>query len=260
MPQLPSDRSYIFSEETDENSPNSVQTMQKIGSAINFLNDTFQQFEEFTSSGTFNVPEGVTKVLLYGWGGGGGGNRVASVCRGSSGARAYTKIVNVTPLSAVAVTIGGGGTGATNSSIFANNGGSTTFGSIATFEGGTGASSQLEELSDDSTRSLIRMLYSGSNVASNRNSVSGTRGFMNFENGNTRIGPEPHNGFMPPSSVANDFLRGGTGGGGLGGLGGAGIDAGLSAPANSGAGGGSSISASTGNGGSGYLLIAYSLA
>lgn len=92
----------------------------------------------FTASGTWIAPVGCTQVLLIGCGGGGGGsigaqattatNRAASGGAGGGGSLLGTFAVPVTPGASYAVTIGAGGTSG-------NDGGDTTFGSLATFAG-----------------------------------------------------------------------------------------------------------------------------
>lgn len=64
--------------------------------------------EEFLSSGTFNVPEGVTHVTVLGCGGGQGGQNGGDK-RGGNGAGLVVGSVSVTPGSSVSVTVGGGG-------------------------------------------------------------------------------------------------------------------------------------------------------
>lgn len=117
--------------------------LAKMGGAINYLLDNYGEYQVFTSNGIFNVPDGVNRVFLFGCGGGGagGGGRAylpsAQYGPGAGGAGAHTMLVPVivTPLDAVAVTIGAGGV--PNS----GNGGDTIFGSYFTFKGGAGGGS-----------------------------------------------------------------------------------------------------------------------
>jgi len=93
--------------------------------------------QRFTSSGTFTVPTGVTKVWVTAVGGGGGGvNREGSTSLAFGGfSGAYiTEQVTVTPAATVSVTIGAGGAGQANT---AASGGSSSFGSL-TASGGSG--------------------------------------------------------------------------------------------------------------------------
>ncbi|WP_163401417.1 PKD-like domain-containing protein, partial [Flavobacterium fluviatile] len=104
-----------------------------------FANFSFGQSQTFISSGTFNVPAGVTSVTVQAWGGGGagGGANNANATRngGGGGGGAYTiRTVSVTPLSTIAVTVGAGGTGVTASDTGTNtgnggDGGTSTFAS-----------------------------------------------------------------------------------------------------------------------------------
>ena len=101
-------------------------------------------FQEFTASGTWTCPTGVTRVtvMLAGGGGGGGNNKLVNVgisniwyygCSGGS-CNARTVVVPVTAGTIYTITIGGGG-GATGA------GGTTTFGSLCSSPGGGGGSS-----------------------------------------------------------------------------------------------------------------------
>lgn len=101
--------------------------------------------QTFTASGTFNVPRGVTRVWVTGYGGGGGGGaggssggNIAYNVGGSGGGGSIqrTEIVDVTPGDAIAVTIGAGGTaGDPAGTGYGGHGGDTTFGALATFPG-----------------------------------------------------------------------------------------------------------------------------
>jgi hypothetical protein len=80
--------------------------------------------QEFLSSGTFVVPEGVTHVTVIGCGGGGGGY----VDSGGDGAGLGIKSVSVTPGASIPVTIGAGGV--PNVTISNCKGGDSSFGSV----------------------------------------------------------------------------------------------------------------------------------
>jgi hypothetical protein len=74
--------------------------------------------QEFTTSGIFVVPEGVTKLLVEAWGAGGGGGQTDAVpdplpvCGGAGGAGAYSRtVLNVVEGTNVIMTIGQGGSG-----------------------------------------------------------------------------------------------------------------------------------------------------
>jgi len=68
------------------------------------------QAQEFTSNGTFNVPVGVSEVIVFGIGGGGGGGG-GEGGGGGGGAPFGVRRVAVTPSGTATVVIGGGGNG-----------------------------------------------------------------------------------------------------------------------------------------------------
>ena len=95
----------------------------------------FRSMQVFTSNGTWSKPNGVgsIKVQVVGAGGGGSGK-----CE-SGGAGGFSeRVLDVTNMSSVSVTIGNPG-GGTNYSGCGGNGNSSSFGSYATCSGGTGA-------------------------------------------------------------------------------------------------------------------------
>ena len=101
----------------------------------------------FTSSGTFNVPAGVFQIraIVVGGGGGGGGasfnggapfgNRAGAGSSGGGGGTAV-KTMSVTPLAALAVTVGAGGAGGAGNAAGAGSDGSAGVASV--FNGITG--------------------------------------------------------------------------------------------------------------------------
>lgn len=100
-------------------------------------------FRLFTSSDTFTVPDGVTKVKATIIGGGGGGGRGNSAIDydfyGGNGGRGgqWIGYLDVTPESAMAVTVGTGGAGSNTASASA--GSPSSFGGITAAGGGAGA-------------------------------------------------------------------------------------------------------------------------
>jgi hypothetical protein len=96
--------------------------------------------EIFTSSGTFTVPAGVTKVKVRSVGGGAGGeyaNGSPSVGVGGGSGAYIEEIIDLTGVSTVTVTIGAAGQGGVSSSATAATaGGDTTFGAYHTAGGG----------------------------------------------------------------------------------------------------------------------------
>lgn len=91
--------------------------------------------EVFTSSGTFNVPVGVTAVdVLVVAGGGGGGSRQGG---GGGAGGVVVATVPVTPSDSITVTVGAGGAGGTSGGR-GSNGSNSSFGSLLEAEGGGG--------------------------------------------------------------------------------------------------------------------------
>ena len=95
----------------------------------------------FTSSGTFTVPSGVTKVWVEVRGGGAGGsgcgyNGSGAAGKGGGAGVAKTEQVTVTSGGSVTVTIGAGGAGADDNAT-STSGSATSFGSL-TANGGSG--------------------------------------------------------------------------------------------------------------------------
>lgn len=80
------------------------------------ITGAFANSQEFTASGTFTVPDGVTKIYVEALGGGGGGGNATStstyIAGGSGGGSGsfISHILTVVPGSSKTVTIGAGGT------------------------------------------------------------------------------------------------------------------------------------------------------
>lgn len=94
---------------------------------------TIPAMQVFTSSGTFTVPAGITRVRVYVTGGGGGG---VSWAGGGGGGTAIKIISGLTPGANIAVTVGQGGVGQAGT---AGTGGTSSFGSYCSATGGEGA-------------------------------------------------------------------------------------------------------------------------
>jgi hypothetical protein len=112
---------------------------------------------EFTSSGTWTAPTGVTvaEIFVVGGGGGGGGaqggaNNYYSPGGGGGGGGVIKRTVAVTPGTGYTVTVGSGGAGgsATTTTVTnGGNGGNSSFGSLATAFGGGGGGSRSDNAS-----------------------------------------------------------------------------------------------------------------
>lgn len=96
----------------------------------------FSNIQVFTSSGTFTVPAGITKVkaTVVGGGGGGGGTTPTP---GGGGGTSIEIISGLTPGGTVAVTVGGGGAGVFPPSS-GGTGGTSSFGAFCSATGGGG--------------------------------------------------------------------------------------------------------------------------
>lgn len=100
----------------------------------------------FTSSGTFNIPAGVTSVEVQVWGGGGAGGASGDGSGGGvagntgggggGGGYGYKRITGLVPGATETVTVGAGGAAGTGAS--GGSGGTSSFGSHVTCLGGTG--------------------------------------------------------------------------------------------------------------------------
>jgi hypothetical protein len=116
------------------------------GGAMQWMDKSrFKNWALFTSSGTFNVPPGVTEVLIEMWGAGGGGHSPG----GGGGSGGYwIGLIPVTGVTAITITVGTGGTSGSGSTA-AGDGGNTTFsctGFNVSTGGGFGADSTLTSI------------------------------------------------------------------------------------------------------------------
>lgn len=216
--------------------------------------------KQFTSSGSWLVPEGVTTVIIFGAGGGGGGSGGMPVAAGmgvgtgGGGALQQSDVVNVTPGDTLTITLGGGGAGGAPAAIGADGSPTTVVNGMSTsLFSALGAGAGLGVNGPGSNSAGIPNIYP----------LPGFGGY-----------PQALNAFAPGSAGSDDTIApGGTGGGagprGPGGNGGNGHNTisggnGSTAPANSAAGGGGGgdtdsgpNGGSGGAGGSGYLDIVW---
>lgn len=146
------------------------------GSSIYFGNNSYSS-QTFTSSGTFNVPDGVNLVFVEMWGGGGGGSEpVPPGGEGGKAGKSYVGQVAVTPGASVAVTIGSGGAGNTGGGP-GGDGTDTSFGNIYA-RGGKGGSDTISSSPEDSFRAVA-----GTSTGGPTNYQGGDAGYEDGGNG-----------------------------------------------------------------------------
>jgi hypothetical protein len=232
------------------------------------------QGQEFTSSGTFTVPTGVTSlwVTMVGGGGAGGGSSAAATGAGGGGAGELVQFLPTIAVSgaSVTVTIGGGGTGVSGTD--GNPGTNTSFGTVFVAKGGTaglnngtagsggGSAGGVGPLkANPGAAGLIGAAeaptYFGGSSGGSGSSVTTGAGGIGGGSG----------GFLGGAGGASASSQGGGGGGastifGIGGAAGAGgangtSAAGTSYGAGGGGGGGKATNSTGGNGTAGYVLV-----
>lgn len=183
----------------------------------------FSNIEVFTSSGTFTVPAGVTKIKVTVIGGGGGGNTNWYYAGGGGGGAAIKIISGLTPGSTVSVTVGAGGAQNTD-------GGTSSFGAYCSATGGKKGTTSTNQ--------------------SGAEGGIGTGGDLNIRGGGTGGG---YNGInqATPSPGGSSILGGG------------GFSSGSSAGVNGGnggaygGGGGGTGTANAGSGAAGVVIVEY---
>lgn len=114
-------KSKIYTESVTYKNSTSEYLLNRMGESINYLIDAKGGITSvpFTSSGSWTVPDGVTRVLVEGCGGGAGGSGGDDTNdangwqggRGGAGALKQYYMVGVTPGDTYSVTIGAGGAG-----------------------------------------------------------------------------------------------------------------------------------------------------
>jgi len=194
----------------------------------------------FTSSGTFTVPAGITKLKITAFGGGGGG----SSNNGGLGG-AGVALVTVTAGASYTVTIGSGGNGAAYTNAGATAGGTTSFGSLVTATGGgagnatSGTFSTTGTLIGSMKGNTTNLYLHGGSTATATGSIGGGGGGMS---GGGSSGAAPNSTYVGTSIMGSAGVysnpSGGAGGGSNGGAGGAGYFDGYSYYSGRGGGGG----------------------
>lgn len=187
----------------------------------------------FSSSGTFTVPTGITKVKVTVIGGGGGGGYSAGTSDpsggGGGGGAAIKTISGLTPGGTIAVTVGTGGAGGTSGTGTA--GGTSSFGTYCSATGGSGGGA------------------SSSNAASGGSGGVGSSGDLNIGGGG--------------GGGAMSYVRNVAGAGGSSIMGGGGKGVGSSSSRSAedgrsyGGGGGGAISGNGGAGADGVVIVEY---
>ena len=206
------------------------------------------------TSATWNVPSGVSSVLvtLQGGGGGGGADNIGPAGGGSGGGGGasgeYIKHVyyTVTPGGTVTYTIGAGGAGGPADGGV---GGSTVFGTL-TARGGDGGSSSYDSTPAAGGIARDQGVKTGAGYCSGGDGISAAAGEDGW----------PSLLYAGGSGGASTVTRGGGGGGGsteygVGASGGGGGVAGSAGTANTGGGGGGGGYSLSGAGGSGIIEI-----
>ena len=242
------------------------------------------QSQEFTASGTFNVPTNVTGVWVTGiGGGGGGGTRASALGGGGGGSGEYGQLLplNVTSSGTLTITVGTGGAGApaTSGAADGSSGNNSVVGPYTFLggKGGDGASNGIGGAgagpnggaggTGNVSPGTMGTIESSSYFGGGGGGGGGTTTTMN----GTAGCPGPGN-LTGAAGGTNGSTQAGGGGGasslyGLGGVGGNGGLAGTSATSGSptsggvpgsgggGAGGLTGSNAAGGNGANGYVLI-----
>jgi len=108
------------------------------GSSLSWESIGPSAIRTYTSSGTWTKPAGVTKILVKLVGGGGAGSGVGE--SGAAGGFAE-KLIDVSSISSVSITVGTGSTGPTYYSGRAGDGTTTSFGNYLSATGGRGGNS-----------------------------------------------------------------------------------------------------------------------
>lgn len=137
---------------------------------------TGQQYQVFSTSGTFTVPAGITSVIVQIYPGGGGGKGGGPNLGGNSGGTGFASaIVTVTPGASIAVTVGGGGNGSAGSTGAPANGttgGTSSFGALVSVTGGGGGGTGATSAVTTSALRGTLVVASGANASSSGGSAA----------------------------------------------------------------------------------------
>jgi hypothetical protein len=162
-------------------------------------------FQAFTSSGTFTVPTGITRLTVYVWGGGGGGGYIT----GADGGFGIGQLTGLTPGASITVTVGGGGAGG-RLGIAGSTGGTSSFSTFVSCTGGGGGSGAA--LPPTPAAGSATFTSGGGVTVSRANSVWG----LYFGGAQFGSGLPPGSCCFLPSFGGGAGMSGGGGGGGSG--------------------------------------------
>jgi hypothetical protein len=186
--------------------------------------------QSFTSSGSFVVPPGVTRVEVELWGGGSGSfasTPSAASGGGSGGGYARKRIAGLTPGQVIPVIVGAGGTAGTTSGTLPGPGQTSSFGSSGSpFIYATGGSLNPYATASNPQNGATP---GGSGVGGDVN-LTGSGGQIGFQSVGGMGGAAPIGGMQTSGTVGNTGVFPG------GGASGAGTGANASTPYNGGAG------------------------
>ena len=234
------------------------------------INDTPEDTQSFTSSGTWTKPGTGTIAVIEAWGGGGGGGSGGnnggrpSGCGGGGGGYNRTTVLLSSMGATETITIGAGGSGGTGGTQYGSDGGDggdTTVGSLLTARGGQGG--------NDNTS--LSSAQSGGGIGGDLTTGTGVDVFFTVANDLTATGVSSSDskgvwwhgsgGGMQNADGGSAWFGGGGGGGGgsttaggtsvFGGNGGDGANGSGSAGTQPGGGGGGADETSPNTGGSG---------
>lgn len=190
----------------------------------------YNNIAKFPSSGTWTLPDGITKAFVRVWGGGGGGGAGDGGANAGTGAGGggYTEEYIDTLTIDVTITVGVGGNGGVNGGASAVDGGNSSFGAFCSATGG------IKGLTSNGAGK-----GAGGGGANGDLNIRGSQGTGSIDN-----------------TLGGDGGGGGNGSGGGGGAVGIGSDGGGGGnPAGGGGGGGQN--GDGGDGGDGLVIIYY---
>lgn len=183
---------------------------------------------------TFTVPDGITQVMVEVIAGGGAGGAsadgtsgsIAGNCGAGGGGGGFSKkLCTVTPAGTVTVTVGAGGSGATNTAGTA--GGSSSFGAFCSATGGSGGARGISTNSaggsgGSATGGDFNITGAGGGLSGNNSASASTSAEVALYN----VGGIAAGGYSVPKLAQTGSAGGGFGTGGTGASGGSGVKGG----------------------------------